>query len=439
MVKKNHMRIDYTKLLFLGMILIILSVPLQACKNTPSLKKEKIGTVSVLGIWDGAELESFKAMVAPWEEKTGGTMAFSGIRDLISVLTVRLEAGNPPDVAILPNPGQMVELAKKDKLIYLDSFLDMNKINQQYSQTWLDLGSRDGHLYGIFMRANSKSTVWYNPNYFTSHGWSVPNTWDEMINLSDRIVSEGKSPWSVGLESDESSGWPATDWIGEILLHESGGDVYDQWVNHEIPWTDSRIKSSWEKFGHIVLTDHYIQGGPKSALSTNFAKGSYLLFEDPPRAAMFYLGAFTEGFIREKFPQLVAGKDYAFFPFPAIDPRFAGSVTGGADVVVLLNDSPASRSFVKYLVSAESQKIWVKRGGFTSVNNQVGLNEYPNPLARSATEQLVNARLFRFDADDSMPSRVQKAFWEGTLAYLQAPSQLNTILAKIEAVAAEAY
>ena len=423
------------------MILIILTGLLfQGCGVTePESEENRIGTVNVLCVWDDDELESFQAMVAPWEEQTGGTMAFSGTRDLIAVLQARVAAGNPPDIAILPNPGQMVELAKGGKLVALDSFLDMDTINQQYAQAWIDLGTVDGNLYGIFMKADSKGTVWYSPKNFAASGWEVPNTWDELIALSDRIVSEGMNPWSVAVESAEASGWPATDWIGEILLHESGGDVYDQWVNHEIPWTDSRIKSAWEKFGQIVLTPDYVPGGATTALSTHFIDGSYLPFEGPPRAAMYYLGAFTQGFISKQFPELVAGEEYAFFPFPTFDPQYAGAVTGGANVVVLFNDNPTTRSFVGYLTSAEAQQIWVKQGGFTSVNNQVSLDAYTNPLARLAAEQLTGATVFRFDADDNMPTAVQKAFWKGTLAYLQDPSQLDSILAEIEATALNAY
>ena len=406
---------------------------------TPAPPEEKIGTINVLGVWGGDELASFQTMVAPWEAQTGGVMGFSGTRNLIAILTTRVVAGNPPDIAILPNPGQMVELVGDGHLTSLDSFLDMDKIRREYAQGWIELGTVDGKLYGIFMKADSKGTVWYNPKTFAAKGWQVPTTWDEMIALSDRIVAEGMNPWSVAVESGEASGWPATDWIGEILLHESGGDVYDQWVNHEIPWTDSRIKSAWEKFGQIALTPNYVPGGAIAVLATGFIDGSYLPFEDPPKAAMYYLGAFTQGFIVEQFPDLVAGEDYAFFPFPTIDPQYAGAVTGGANVVVAFKDNPTVRSFIEYLASAEAQQVWVERGGFTAVNNQVSLDAYPNPLARLTAEQLASATVFRFDADDNMPSAVQKAFWEGTLAYLQNPAQLDSILADIETRAVKAY
>ncbi|MFC2044136.1 ABC transporter substrate-binding protein, partial [Chloroflexota bacterium] len=413
------MRFRNRKLLFGLVAVIMVSLAFSACVAPEAEEEAGIGTINVLGVWGGDELESFQAMVAPWEMGTGGSVRFSGTRDLIAILTTRIEAGNPPDVVILPNLGQMVELVKDGELVTLDSFLDMAKIKREYAQGWIDLGTVNGKLYGIFMKADTKSTIWYNPKTFTAEGWQVPGTWDEMIALSDKIVAVGKNPWSVAVESGEASGWPATDWIGEILLHESGGDLYDQWVNHEIPWTDSRIKSAWEKFGQIALTPNYVPGGATAALATGFIDGSYLPYSDPPKAAMYYLGAFTEGFISEQFPNLMAGDDYAFFPFPTIDTRYAGAVTGGANVVVTFRDTPAVRSLLEYLASADAQQIWVERGGFTAVNNRVNLSAYPTVMARLAAEQLTGATVFRFDADDSMPSAVQKAFWEGTLAYLQ--------------------
>ena len=406
----------------------------------PSCAKKP--TVEVLGVWGAEELASFQAMVAPWEQQTGYTMAFTGTRDLTAILTTRIQAGNPPDIAILPNPGYMTELAKAGNLISLSSFLDMSNINQAYSKGWVDLGTVDGNLYAIFMKAADKGTVWYNPKVFTTNGWDVPTTWDELIALSDQIVAEQKvppAPWSIAVESGQASGWPATDWMAEILLRKYGGGVYDGLVNHTIPWTDPRIKDVWEMFGTVALTAGYVPGGATAVLATNFQDGTYLPFNTPPQAAMDYLGDFTAGFIATQFPSLVPAQDYAFFPFPTIAPEYSGGVTGGADLVVALKDTPEVRSFVEYLSTASAQEIWVKRGGFTSVNNNVSLTAYPDVLTRAAAQQLTQATLFRFGAGDSIPSAVQTAWWTGVLSYLQDPSKLDSILSDIEGVAKTAY
>jgi alpha-glucoside transport system substrate-binding protein len=400
------------------------------------------GTVEVLGTWGGEELDSFNAMVGPWETQTGNIVNFTGTRDLNAILTTRVQAGNPPDIAILPNPGLMTELANEGKLIPLNNFLDMTQINQDYAKGWVDLGTVNGKLYSIFIKASDKGTVWYDPKTFEANGWTVPQTWDDMIALSNQIVAEGKvpaAPWSVAVESGAASGWPATDWMAEILLRKYGGDVYDALVNHTIAWTDPKIKDVWQMFGTIVNTPGYVPGGATAALATNFQPGTYLPFQNPPKAAMDYLGDFTAGFISSQFPNLVAGSDYSFFPFPTIDAQYAGGVTGGADLIVVFKDSPEVRSLVTYLTGADAQTIWVKRGGFTSVNNKVDLSVYPDAISRAAAQQLTQATLFRFGAGDSMPSAVQTAWWAGVLSYLQDPASLDSVLANIESIAKTSY
>jgi len=448
-------------------------------------------SVEVLATWGSVETDSFQAMVAPWEQQTGAKMNFTGTRDLIAILTTRIQAGNPPDIAILPNPGQMIQLANANNLKPLSTMLDMATINQQYSTSWVDLGTVNGTLYAIFMKAANKSMIWYNPNTFTTNGWQIPGTWDELISLSDKIVSDKKTPaypWSVGVESGQASGWPATDWIAQIFLTKYGGDVYDQWVNHQIPWTDPRIKDAWNMFGTIINTPGYVPGGATTALSTNFQDATYLPFQTPPQAAMHYEGDFVEGFITAQFPNLVAGKDFDFFPFPTIvsatgtagspaasstvtaSPNASASVlasppataaataaypsgtaspvatvasqaavTGGADLVCAFKDNAAVRSFVSYLATPEAQTIWVKRGGFTSLNKLVSLDAYPDAIAKKSAQQLVSASLFRFGAGDMMPSAMQAAWWAGVLQYLQNPDQLDSILINLENTAKTAY
>jgi alpha-glucoside transport system substrate-binding protein len=96
--------------------------------------------------------------------------------------------------------------------------------------------------------ADIKSLVWYRPDVFAAKGYEVPTTWDEMEALMEQMVANGDTPWAIGLESGAASGWPATDWIEDIMLRTAGPDVYDQWVNHEIPWTDPRVQEAFEIF-----------------------------------------------------------------------------------------------------------------------------------------------------------------------------------------------
>jgi alpha-glucoside transport system substrate-binding protein len=258
-----------------------------------------------------------------------------------------------------------------------------------------------------------------------------------LIALSDKIVADGGTPWSIGVESEAASGWPATDWIEDIMLRTAGPDIYDKWVNHEIAWTDDAVKEAWELFGEIVLNEDYVYGGTTGVLTTNFGEAATPLFTDPPGAYMHRQASFITGF----FPEgLEAGTDYDFFPFPSIDPQYGVPVLGGADLIVMFNDREETREFMKYLASPEPQEIWAaKGGGFISPNKAVSLDAYPDDLTRKMAEMVVNAEVFRFDASDLMPAAVGSgSFWTGTLDFISG-EDLDAILAEIEESAVDAY
>lgn len=421
--------------LMLALVLSLAACATDGETNGDGEGEDEIGTVSVIGVWGGGEIEAFTEVVAGWEEESGGTMEFEGTRDLSAILRARVEGGNPPDLAILPNPALMEELAAQDALVPLD---DIEGIEGNYSDTWRELGSVDDTLYGMFVKAATKSTVWYDPQTFEEAGYEIPETWDDLVALTDEIkAAGGPAPWSLGVESGGASGWPGTDWIQEIYLTESGPDMYDQWVNHEIPWTDPSIKSAWEKFGEIALGEGNVTGGAQSIVSTNFEDASYMPFEDPPRAHMYFLGAFTQGFIEGQFPDLEAGADYDFFKFVEITEP--GTATGGGDIIVMLNDTPGARSLMEYLADGGNWESWAGAGGFATPNEGLDAGVYPDELARKAAEQLTESETFRFDADDLMPAEVQNAYFSGILEYLQNPDDLDAILERIESVAATAY
>jgi alpha-glucoside transport system substrate-binding protein len=402
-------------------------------------QKEKIRTVHIMGVWGGEELTSFRTVMTGWEKRSGGRVEFEGTRDLAAVLRARVMGGYPPDLAILPNPALMREFARAGKLKPLDKIIGLSRMREDYSRTWIHLGSVEGMLFGLFVKATIKSTIWYNPKEFAANRWEIPKTWGKLLSLSDHIVAEGKTPWSIAVESGGASGWPATDWIQEILLHGSGPDLYDRWVNHRIPWTHEALKSAFEKFGKIALTPGYVPGGLQAILATHFIDGSYLPFLKPPKAYMVFLGGFTQGFIAKQFPSLKPGEDYDFFSFPTIHPKYAGATTGAADVIVMFQNTAGSRSFLKYLATPTAWEPWAKRGGFTSPNRSIRPEVYLNPLAAKMANLLVTSPLFRFDADDLMPAEVQKTFWKGAMDYLRHPERLNIILREIEEVAREAY
>jgi len=396
-------------------------------------------SVTVLGTWTGAEEEAFYKMVAPFESQTGIKVEFTGTRDLPAVLTTQVEAGNPPDISALPNPGQMVEFARAGKLVDLSTFMDMQVLSSDYSPTWLDLGSSAGKLYGVFISADLKSLVWYNPKAFAEAGYTVPNTWDEMIALSNKMVADGKTPWAMGLESGAASGWPGTDWIEDIMLRTVEPEVYDLWVSHGISWLDERVRRAFEIFGEIALNEKYVYGGTNAILTINFGDSPDALFTTPPNAYMHRQATFIKSFILDHNPHLVPGEDFDFFPLPPIEAKLGTPALGAADLFAVFKDTPEAQALIKYIASPEAQEIWVGTLGKLSANKRVNPAAYPDNLTRKAAKILSEASTFRFDGSDLMPSAVGSgSFWTGILDYVSGV-KLDNVLMTIEASALDTY
>jgi len=396
-------------------------------------------TVSILGVWGGGERDAFMKALEPFEAATGIRVEFTGTRDLPAVLTTRVAAGNPPDISALPNPGQMEEFAKIGELVDLSTFMDMSKLQSDYAKTWLDLGSCKGKLYAIFISADLKSLIWYSPKAFADAGYTVPETWDELIVLSDKIVADGKAPWCIGFESGAASGWPGTDWIEDIMLRTTESAVYDKWVNHEISWTSPPVRRAFELFGQIARNENYVYGGTAAELTANFGDAPDALFTSPPSAYMHRQATFIKSFILKHNPNLVPGIDFSFFPFPPIDPQYGTPALGAADMFVMFNDTSEAEALMRYLATPGAQEIWVAEIGKLSANRRVSQGAYPDELTRKAAQILANAKTFRFDGSDLMPASVGSgSFWTGILDYVGGEN-LDIVLKKIEDSAVEAY
>jgi len=403
-------------------------------------------TVHVMHGWPGHQAVAFARVVEAFMAEypdINVTVEIVG-RDRPAILETRIAAGNPPDVSPIPWLGLMTEWAREGHLVPLDGLVDVT----EQIDALTPLGYVDGQLYGTWQSANVKSLVWYNVHEFEARGYEIPQTWDELMDLSDQIVADGGVPWSIGLESGAASGWPGTDWIEDIMLRTAGPEVYDQWVDHEIPWTHPAVVEAFETFGEIVLNPDYVLGGPVGALTTNFGDAAAPLFTDPPQAFLHKQATFISGFITDQFPELEPGVDFDVFAFPEINPEFGTPVMGGGDVSIVFDTGGPLNgtreeviAFVQFLSSVEAQTIWASELGEMAANKNIDpMAVYPDdPIARTAWNMLLEASAFRYDGSDMMPGAVGAgSFWTGVLDYVSGES-LDSVLEFIEDTAVDAY
>jgi alpha-glucoside transport system substrate-binding protein len=393
------------------------------------------GEVSLLGPWGGDEEKPLRAVLAPFEDRTGIKVNYTGSRDLINLLNIGLASGTPPDIADLPSPGALAGFARAGNLTALDDVIDATTYREQVAAGPIATGTVDGKIQGIFFIGSIKGLIWYDPKVYTG---GVPTSWDDLqakATAAAQAIPGGKAtPWCVGLGSDAATGWPATDWIEDFLIRQSGPDAYDRWVAGTLKWSSPEIRKAFEAYGSVVAPKA-VFGGPETAITTNFADGANALFTDPPGCIFHHQASFATTFFQSQGGAKPG--DYDFFPFPDIDPTFTGSVLGAGDYMAMFRDTPQSRALISYLATAEAQSIWTAMGGQLSGNRTV--TNYPDETQKRSGEVLANAKTFRFDGSDLMPQAMLQAFWVGVLDYTKDQSKLDAVLAKLDEAQSTSY
>jgi ABC-type glycerol-3-phosphate transport system substrate-binding protein len=387
--------------------------------------------------WTGAELDAARQVMDAFTKKTGIQVNLQGVGDdLPTILSTRVEGGSPPDVADLPQPGLMIDLAKRGALQPIDDVVG-KAVDEHYADVWKDLGSYNGKLYGLWFKAANKSTVWYSPKQLSDAGVETPKTGDDWLSQAQTLSNSGVTPLAVG----GADGWVLSDWFENVYLRTAGADKYDQLTNHEIPWTDQSVKDALTTLKQLIGVDQNLAGGRQGALQTNFETSVKQVFGPQPVAAQVYEGDFVANTIRTE-TQAQPATDYDFFPFPSIKGS-KPAVMGGGDVVVMLKDNPNARKLVEYLATADAAEIWAKLGGFSSPNKDVDLSVYPDDILRRAAQQLTDADTFRFDMSDSVPAAFGatkgSGIWGRLQDWLANPDDIDGITSRLEAEAKAAY
>lgn len=395
------------------------------------------GGITVVAVWTGGEQESFEAVLDAFTEETGVEVTYQSSDDLGTYLGTQIEGGNPPDVAMIPQPGLMRSLAEEGSLVELGEEAQSN-LEANYAPVWQELGSVDGTPYGVYFKAASKATWWYNTAVFEQAGVQPPETWDEMLETAQTINQSGTPFLSIGA----ADGWTLTDVFENIYLQTAGPEMYDRLAAHEIPWTDPSVIQALELMGQ-VLTEENLAGGINGALQTDFVTSVTQTFGDPPEAATVYEGDFVAGVISAE-TEATVGEDADFFPFPSIEGA-EPSVVGAGDVGVALTDSEAAQQFLAFLATPEAGEIWAERGGFISPNGQVSLDVYPDEVTRRIAEGLQaasDAGNFRFDLSDLQPAEfgatAGRGMWQAMQDFLRS-GDARAIAQQLERDATRAY
>ncbi len=400
-------------------------------------KGEFKGTVvTAAGPFTDEDAVKFDATMADFEKATGIDIQYEGSKEFETTISVRVDAGDAPDIADFPQPGLLANFVKDGDVVDVSTFLDMNALKGNYNQGWLDMAMMAGPgdkpiMAGVWERVNGKSLVWYPKDDWDKAGYEIPQTWDDMMALTKQIADDGDTAWCIGIESGTATGWPATDWVEEIMLRTTSLDNYDKWTTGELKFDSPEVKHAVEVMSDIWLNDNYVYGGRNSIVTTFFGDAPAPMFDEPPKCWLHKQGNFITSF----FPaDAVAGKDYDFFYLPPIDAQYGKPVLVAGDIWAMFHDRPEVRAVMDYFTMGIHLKTWIESGGAISPHYDSSLDWYTNDVDRGVAEIILNADSVRFDGSDLMPGEVGSgSFWKGMTDYVSGAADLDTAMKEIDA------
>ena len=440
-------------------IMLIAAMVLGACQTTTPTAEEPTGGENVAALPQGQELANAYAgmytgkvvtMAGPFtdqdevvfndslkgfEEKTGIDIQYTGSKEFEANINIRLDGGDRPDIVDYPQPGLLRYAVEKGYAIDMNTLINPDWIKQNYSQAWQDLGTMTGPngdiVAGIWARANGKSFVFYPKKAFDEAGYKVPETWDEMMALTEQIAADGDTPWCIGIESGAATGWTMTDWLEDVMLRVAGPEAYDKWVAGELKFDSPEVNEALDYIEAIWFNDAYVYGGRAAIPTINFGDAPKPMFENPPKCWFNRQGNFVTTFFPE---EAVAGVDYSFFYLPPIKEEWGKPVLGAGDIYAVFNDRPEVRAVIQYFSTGESLKVWVEQGGAILTHNDASLDWYVDPVTRGVAETIRNATTFRFDGSDMMPAAVGAGtFWKYMTDYVSGSITRQEALQQIDA------
>lgn len=424
-----------TRKLVLGVsALSALALLTTGCSSGSGSSASGTSTITIWSSMDQPIIDGLKAKLNPQAKAEGITVQWRRVDNINQLIVQKVQANDAPDIALLPQPGIIKDLAAKGKITALDDVLDLPALGKSMAAGTLDVAKLNGKTYGLLVSMNVKGLVFYPKKAFEAAGYTAPTTLDELNSLTAKIKSDGNTPWCLGIESSTATGWPATDWFENLVLKYGGIDKYNEWISHKTKFDSALVRQAAAEFQKIAFTDGNVLGGRKAIASNAFGTAGNPMFNSKPGCYMYQQGSFITGF----FPKAVQknlDSEVGVFGLPPATAGGDNPVEGGGDTASIYKDSPAARKVMKLLAATDLGTTAAGNGSsFISPHKDFPLTDYPLKTTQSIAKVAYSATGFAFDASDAMPTAVGSGtFWKDMTAWIAGQESLDTALKNIDA------
>ncbi|WP_295782024.1 extracellular solute-binding protein [uncultured Microbacterium sp.] len=432
-----------TRLLAPVGLLAVGAIALAGCAESDSSGSSGSGgetTVRIAGGITGTEADALNQSFEQFTKDTGIKVVYTGDKSFEGNIVTKVSGGDAPDIAIVPQPGLLKTLIGTGEVQKASDAVSSN-VDQYWGEDWKSYGTDGGTFYAAPMLANLKGYVWYSPAKFKEWGVEVPKTFDQLMTLTQTIQQKtGAAPWCAGFASDAASGWPGTDWIEDMVLRQSGPDVYDQWVANEVKFTDPQIKQAFDAVGGILLNPSYVNAGfgdVKSINSTAFADVAAKVADGscPMTHQASFLSAnfLTVKNAAGQTPTIAPDGDVYAFLLPGVKEGEL-AVEGGGEFVAAFSEDPNVQKVVEFMSTPDFANARVKLGGVISANKGADPSLASSEFLTEAMKTLQDPNTtLRFDASDLMPATVGAgSFWKGMVSWIDG-TPTDQVLSDIQA------
>ncbi|HEX5988178.1 MAG TPA: ABC transporter substrate-binding protein [Nocardioides sp.] len=394
---------------------------------------EADGSVTIWTSMDQPVVEGLEKSLAPKAEEAGIDVKWERVTGIDKLIMTKLNASDKPDIAIVPQPGVVANMVKRDGALPLDDVVDMDTLQDSMLPGVIEAGTVDEGYYGLQVNANVKSIVFYPKKAWEEAGYPTEvASLDELSDLTEQIKSDGGTPWCLGIFSEGSVGWPATDWIEDLVARVGGEEFYNDWVAGEAPFTSPEVKEAATWFEDNVLAEGNVLGGRRGVASTDFGAAGNPMFDDEPGCWMMKQGTFITGFFPDDV-QSNLDEEVGVFGFPPMESGGDNYVIGGGDLATMLRDDDDTKQIMQFLSETDTGAEAAKTGAYISPHADFDANSYPNEIIKTAYTTAVDASAFLFDGSDQMPGEVGAGtFWSEMTSWVSGDTDLDTALQNID-------
>lgn len=158
------------------------------------------GALSVAAFKGGYGIDFYQQAAKEFDAKNPGvTTTLTGDPRVWESLQPQFVAGTPPDL-VFPGWGfDHWTAVQEGQIMQLDAALDSpaydgkTKWRDTFEPSLLALGQQDGKQYVLPYYFNVMGW-WYDPGVFAKNGWTVPQTFDQLLALCAKIKAKGIAP-----------------------------------------------------------------------------------------------------------------------------------------------------------------------------------------------------------------------------------------------------